>query len=82
MDGARRWQSKITGCIVADLGMSVYVVRAGLGSGPNVVLTVLMHALFSLAGSSRPFGFRLHLQLHNTCGENKNVTMVAFLAWL
>eukprot|EP00965_Chrysotila_dentata_P160846 5311552-Pleurochrysis_carterae.AAC.1 len=40
-----------------------------------------MHALMSLAASSRPFGSRLHLQLDNTC-EKKNLTMVAFLAWL
>eukprot|EP00965_Chrysotila_dentata_P156514 5171694-Pleurochrysis_carterae.AAC.1 len=68
--------------MVAGLGMSIYVVRAGLGSEPNVVLTVLMHAQMSLTSSSRPFGSRLHLQLDNTCGENKNVAMVAFLAWL
>eukprot|EP00965_Chrysotila_dentata_P192494 6175206-Pleurochrysis_carterae.AAC.1 len=68
--------------MIAGLGMSLYVVRAGLGSGPNVVITVLMHSLMSLAQSSRPFGTRLHVQLDNTSGENKNVTMVGILAWL
>eukprot|EP00965_Chrysotila_dentata_P051542 1709887-Pleurochrysis_carterae.AAC.2 len=27
-------------------------------------------------------GARLHVQLDNTCGENKNKTVIAFLAWL
>lgn len=27
-------------------------------------------------------GSRLHVQLDNTCGENKNKTVIAFLAWL
>eukprot|EP00965_Chrysotila_dentata_P246061 6206933-Pleurochrysis_carterae.AAC.1 len=34
------------------------------------------------AQSPKPLGARLHVQLDNTCGENKNLTMIAFLAWL
>eukprot|EP00965_Chrysotila_dentata_P174245 5752138-Pleurochrysis_carterae.AAC.1 len=49
LDGARRWQSKITGYMVAGMGMSIYAVRTGIGSGPNVVLTCAMHGLTSMA---------------------------------
>eukprot|EP00965_Chrysotila_dentata_P034692 1155085-Pleurochrysis_carterae.AAC.1 len=41
-----------------------------------------MRALALVAKSGRPFGTRLHIQLDNTCAENKNDTMIAFLAWL
>eukprot|EP00965_Chrysotila_dentata_P132932 4395452-Pleurochrysis_carterae.AAC.1 len=39
-------------------------------------------AVHALLQSPRPMGARLHLQLDNTCGENKNATVIDFLAWL
>eukprot|EP00965_Chrysotila_dentata_P022329 738673-Pleurochrysis_carterae.AAC.1 len=42
----------------------------------------MMHALMLTARMGRPFDTRLHVQLDNTCAENKNETIIAFLAWL
>eukprot|EP00965_Chrysotila_dentata_P247511 6207794-Pleurochrysis_carterae.AAC.1 len=36
LDGARKWQSKVKGAMVAGVGMMVYVARSALGSGPNL----------------------------------------------
>eukprot|EP00965_Chrysotila_dentata_P065302 2163938-Pleurochrysis_carterae.AAC.1 len=79
LDGARKWQSKVTGAMVAGAGYFVYIARYALGSCTNMVLTVLVLALQK---GSRPLGARLHVQLNNTSGENKNQTMIAFLALL
>eukprot|EP00965_Chrysotila_dentata_P181974 6008814-Pleurochrysis_carterae.AAC.1 len=35
-----------------------------------------------LASLGRPLVTRFHVQLDNTCAENKNKTVVALLAWL
>lgn len=37
LDGASRWQSKVEAVLDAGVGMFVYVVRLGLGGGPNLV---------------------------------------------
>eukprot|EP00965_Chrysotila_dentata_P172957 5708166-Pleurochrysis_carterae.AAC.1 len=42
LDGVRKWQSKITGAMAAGHGLFCFVARCALGSGPNLVLTVLI----------------------------------------
>eukprot|EP00965_Chrysotila_dentata_P186140 6145824-Pleurochrysis_carterae.AAC.2 len=84
LDGARKWQSKITGAKVAGTGMFAYVARCALGSGPNIALNgpridQCDAVLRMLQSTTRPLGARLHVQLDNTCGENKNLTGHTYL---
>eukprot|EP00965_Chrysotila_dentata_P177202 5852499-Pleurochrysis_carterae.AAC.2 len=44
---------------------------------PNKAMVLILGAQ-----SPRPLGSRLHVQLDNTCGENKIMTVIAFLGWL
>eukprot|EP00965_Chrysotila_dentata_P154938 5119704-Pleurochrysis_carterae.AAC.4 len=118
--------------MVAGLGFFCYFAFVAIGSGPKLVLTVLVlklektvqvhttprppipHTNFriyveeALAAQNRScasvystlmwaitlvlsmqcslhrrrLGARLSVQLENTCGENKNLTVIAFLGWL
>eukprot|EP00966_Prymnesium_polylepis_P335253 7390619-Prymnesium_polylepis.1 len=60
----------------------VYVARACIGGGANLVCTVLMLALFCHMRLGRVLGHVLHVQLDNTTSENKNLTVIALLALL
>lgn len=60
----------------------VYVARAALGGGANLVCTVLVLALAAHAALGRPLGRQLHLQLDNTTAENKNRTLIGLVALL
>ena len=82
MEFTNRWQSKIEGVLDAGVGMMVYVARAGLGGGANLVCTVLMLALFCHNRLGRPLGRSLHLQLDNTTAENKNNVVFGVVGWL
>ena len=82
LDQTNRWQSKIEGVLDAGVGMMVYVARAALGGGANLVCTVLMLSLFCHHRLGRPLGRSLHLQLDNTTAENKNTTVFGLVAWL
>lgn len=62
--------------------MLVFIARAALGGGPNLVCTVLMLTLAAHVSLNRPLGRRLHLQLDNTTSENKNKTVLGFVAML
>ena len=82
LDGAQKWQSKITGVLIAGIGMLTFVSRSGLGSGPNLSCTVLFLTLAAMVQHDRPIGQQLNVLLDNTCGDNKNNEMIFFLAWL
>ena len=82
LDGAKKWSSKITGVLIAGLGMLTYVTRDGLGSGPNLSCTVFYLALLQLVASNHPIGNAVHILLDNTTGDNKHNEMIFFLAWL
>lgn len=82
LDGARRWMSKITGSQIAGVGMLATVARIALGGGPNLVCTVLMLSLMAMVERGHSLGARLMLILDNTTGENKNTTVIGFLACL
>eukprot|EP00965_Chrysotila_dentata_P149430 4934947-Pleurochrysis_carterae.AAC.2 len=82
LDGKHKWLSKVTGAMVSGVGFMAYVACSALGVGPNLVLTVLLLVLEKVAQTKGKLGSRLHVQLDNTCGENKDKTAIAFLAWL
>lgn len=82
LDGSKRWASKITGAQIAGVGMLASVARAALGGGANLVCTVLMLCLMSMMERGASIGARLMLILDNTTGENKNATVICFLAYL
>ena len=82
LDTAKKWSSKITGLMVAGLGLMAFVTRDGLGSGPNLSCTVLYLGLMSLVAAGRPIGTSLNILLDNTGADNKNNEMIFFLAWL
>lgn len=62
--------------------MLMFVARAALGGGPNLVCTVLLLTIVAHVSLGRPLGRRLHLQLDNTTAENKNNTLLGFVALL
>lgn len=62
--------------------MLMYVARAALGGGPNLVCTVLLLTIVTHISLGRPLGRRLHVQLDNTTAENKNNTLLSFVALL
>ena len=82
LDTAKKWSSKITGLMVAGLGLMAFVTRDGLGSGPNLSCTVLYLGLMALVAAGRPIGTSLNILLDNTGADNKNNEMMFFLAWL
>ena len=82
LDNARKWASKITGLMIAGVGMLCFVTRAGIGSGPNLSCTVLYLGLMHLLSVRGKLGSAFHLLLDNTVAENKCNTMIYFLAWL
>lgn len=62
--------------------MLIYIARAAVGGGPNLVCTVLLLSIAMHVTCGRKLGRRLHLQLDNTTSENKNSTVLGFVALL
>ena len=71
LDTAKRWSSKITGLMIAGVGMLAFVTRGGLGAGADLSCTVLYSALMHMVKLKRPLGHKLHVLLDNTVAENK-----------
>ena len=82
LDTARKWASKITGLMIAGLGIIAVVTRDGLGSGPNLTCTVIYTGLIHMVQHGGVFGERFHLLLDNTVADNKCNVVMCFLAWL
>jgi len=83
LDGKNRWESKLEGVLDAGpYGMLVFLAAAAIGGGANLVCTVLMLSLHEHIRSGRALGMKLHLQLDNTSAENKNRTVISFVALL
>lgn len=68
--------------VCAGVGMYVFIARQALGGGPNLVCTVLWLSILEHIKTGRPLGTKLHLQLDNTTSENKNLTVIGFVALL
>eukprot|EP00965_Chrysotila_dentata_P156373 5165927-Pleurochrysis_carterae.AAC.1 len=64
--------------MAAGLGMLTYVSRRGLGSGANLTCTTLYLALLALA-EQKGLGLRLNILFDNTCGDNKNNSVIDFI---
>ena len=82
LDTAKKWSSKITGLLMAGIGMLTFVTRDGLGSGADLSCTVLYLGMLAMAQHGRRLAPRFHCLLDNTGADNKNNTVLYFLAWL
>jgi hypothetical protein len=82
LEGSQRWESKVTGIMDAGVGTRMYVAHAAIGGGANLVATVIYLTLHAHVQSGRPLGSNLLVQVDNTCGENKCMTIIALVAWL
>ena len=82
LETMQKWGSKVTGVMTAGAGMLCFFARAGLGSGPNLSLTLLYLSLLHLVDRGIPLGSRYSILMDNTAGDNKHAEMVCFLGWL
>ena len=82
LETMQKWGSKVTGVMLAGWGMVCWLARAGLGSGPNLSLTLMYLSLHELARTARGLGSRFNLLMDNTAGDNKHAEMILFLGWL
>jgi len=73
---------KVVGCWVYGFMLLHFIVMPNVYGGANLTCTVVYLMLLKLANSDRPIGRHFHLQLDNTTGENKNMIVIAFVAWL
>ena len=64
LESMQKWGSKITGVMPAGAGMLCFVARAGLGSGPNLSLTILYLSLLHLVDHKFPLGLHTCFSLH------------------
>lgn len=65
------------------IGMRVYVARSGLcGGGGNLSSTCLYLALKTMVNTGCIIGTVFNVLLDNTGADNKNFSMICFLAWL
>ena len=69
LDNAKKWSSKITGLMIAGCSMHAFVTRDGLGSGPNLSLTVLYLGLLQVVASAGAIAPVLNVLLDNTTGD-------------
>ena len=53
---AKKWGSQMMGVMVAGLGMHCYVVRSGIGAGPNLTCTCLYLSILALSKTPRGLG--------------------------
>ena len=82
LEGSRKWKSKVTGLMIAGMGMLAFVTRAGLGSGPNLSCTALYLTLLYIVRNGHVLGNKFHLLVDGTASDNKNNELIYFLAWL
>ena len=68
LESMQKWGSKVTGVMTAGAGMLCFVARAGLGSGPNLSLTLLYLSLLHLVDNKFPLGSRYNILMDNTGG--------------
>ena len=64
------------GLMIAGVGMLAYVSRQGLGSGPNLSLTVMYLGLIEMVTMGHEMGSIFKILLDNTGGDNKNNEMI------
>ena len=74
--------TKLYGVYLYGYGMHCYVVHESVGGGANLACTCIYLTFLDAISSGRPLPDEIHLQLDNTVGENKCVTMFCFAAGL
>ena len=72
----------MTGVWDSTVGLTLYVLRAAIITGPNLVCTLVYLTLMAHATSRFALGVSLVLLLDNTTGENKTELLVGFCGWL
>lgn len=82
LESMQKWGSKVTGVMTSGLGMLCFFARAGLGSGPNLSLTILYLSLLKVSDDQGFLGSRYNILMDNTGGDNKNAEMLLFLGFL
>ena len=73
---------KLYGVFLYGYGMNCYLVHESVGGGANLSCTCIYLTLLDAHKAGRPLPEELHLQLDNTVGENKCVTVFTFAGWL
>lgn len=73
---------KLMATYAPGFGFSPYLVHDSMFSGANLLWSVVWLTLCAMQDHYGYLPRELHLQLDNTSGENKNMTMVAMASWL
>lgn len=73
---------KLMATYAPGFGFSPYLVHDSMFAGANLLWSVVWLTLCSMQHHYGYLPQELHLQLDNTSGENKNITMVAMASWL
>ena len=73
---------KLMATYAPGFGFTPFLVHDSMFSGANLLWTVVWLTLCSMQQHYGYLPQELHLQLDNTSGENKNITMLAMASWL
>ena len=73
---------KLMATYAPGFGFTPFLVHDSMFSGANLLWSVVWLTLCSMQEHYGYLPQELHLQLDNTSGENKNITMVAMASWL
>ena len=73
---------KLMATYAPGFGFTPFLVHDSMFSGANLLWSVVWLTLCSMQQHYGYLPQELHLQLDNTSGENKNITMLAMASWL
>jgi len=76
------WKFTLMGAYAYGFGFIPYLIHDSVKHGANVTCTVLWDLLCRMYDVHGTWPELLHLQLDNCSGDNKNLTVFAFAAWL
>ena len=80
LETRRKWSSKLTGNMVAGVGLFAYLARAAVGSGANLVCTCFHLTLLYMSDNNIPIGAKAVFEIDNTVGENKCDTTISYVS--
>jgi hypothetical protein len=81
-DGKDKLKVHLIGALVHGHGSFVYTVYEDVQHDSNLTVECLTRTLKHVDNSNKPMPKKLHIQLDNTCRENKNVYMYAWCSWM
>ena len=73
---------KLMATYAPGYGFSPFLVHDSMFSGANLLWTVVWTTILRMKAHYGYLSDELHLQVDNTCAENKNEVMIAIAAWL